>query len=157
MSNATRATQALSRAGVAFTLHPYDYDPGSERVGLQAADALGVDPARLLKTLMLRAGRQAVCVVVPSDREVSLKALAAHLGVKTVEMMPPKDAERVTGYVVGGISPFGQRQPATTVVEADALAWDTVYINAGRRGLILSCAPGDAVRMLGAATAQISG
>lgn len=157
MSSATRATQALTRAKVAFALHPYDYDPGSERVGLQAADALGVDPARLLKTLMLRAGRQAVCVVVPSDREVSLKALAAHLGLKTVEMMPPKDAERVTGYVVGGISPFGQRQPARTVVEADALVFDEVYINAGRRGLLLSCAPGDAVRMLGAATARISG
>lgn len=156
MSNVTRATLALGAEAIAFQLHPYDYDPGADRVGLQAAEALGVDPAKVLKTLMANAGRTRVCVVIPSDREVQMKALAAAVGAKSAEMMKPKDAERVTGYLVGGISPFGQRQPATVVIEADAMAFDKVYINAGQRGLLLSVSPADAVRLLDARTARIS-
>jgi Cys-tRNA(Pro)/Cys-tRNA(Cys) deacylase len=157
MSNVTRATLALGAEAIAFQLHPYDYDPEADRVGMQAADSLGVNPAHVLKTLMVNAGRTRVCAVIPSDREVQMKTLAALVGAKSAEMMKPRDAERVTGYLVGGISPFGQRQPSTVVVEEDALAFDRVYINAGQRGLLLSIAPGDAVRLLGARTGRISG
>ena len=156
MSNTTRATLTLAAEGVAYNLHPYDYAPGSDRVGLQAAKALGLDPALVLKTLMAKADRKAICVVVPSNREVKMKALAALLGVKSVEMMKPAEAERVTGFRVGGISPFGQRQPATTVFEEDALAFECVYINAGQRGLLLSISPADAVRIVQARTGAIS-
>ncbi len=156
MSNSTRATLALASEGISYNLHSYDYDPGADGVGLQAAGALGVEPGRVLKTLMVKAGRLGACVIVPSDREVKMKALAAVLGVKAAEMMKPADAERLTGFNVGGISPFGQRRAAATVFEEDALAFDRVYINAGQRGLLLSIDPADAVRVLGATVAQIS-
>src|SRR6187431_3053500 len=110
MAKGTPATLALQKAGVAFTLHEYDYDPNAARIGLQAAEALGVEPARLLKTLMAKAGGVAVCVLIPSDRELNLKRLAAVAGTKDAAMCPPAEAERLTGYHVGGISPFGQRR-----------------------------------------------
>ena len=109
MSKTTRATQTLERLGVKFTLHAYDYDPDAESIGLQAAEALGVEPARVLKTLMAEADGKPVCAVVPSDCEVSMKKLASAFGGKAAKMMRPADAERLTGYHVGGISPFGQR------------------------------------------------
>jgi Cys-tRNA(Pro)/Cys-tRNA(Cys) deacylase len=109
MSKTTRATQALEKLGVKFSLHTYDYDPDADSIGLQAAEALGVAPARMLKTLMAEADGKAVCAVVPSDREVSMKKLAAAFGAKAARMMRPPDAERLTGYHVGGISPFGQK------------------------------------------------
>lgn len=112
MSKTTRATQTLSKAGVAFSVHTYDYDPNAERVGLQAAEALGEDPSRVLKTLMAEVDGKPVCCVVPSDREVSMKKLAAAFGGKSAAMMKPADAERLTGYHVGGISPFGQKAGA---------------------------------------------
>ena len=105
MSKTTRATQTLSKAGIAFSVHSYDYDPNAERVGLQAAEALGEDPRRVLKTLMAEVDGKPVCCVVPSDREVSMKKLAAAFGGKSAAMMKPADAERLTGYHVGGISP----------------------------------------------------
>ncbi len=105
MARGTPATVALQKAGIVFTLHEYDYDPGAERIGLQAAQALGVDPARLFKTLMARAGATVLCVLVPSDREASLKRLAAAAGAKDAALMPTAEAERVSGYRVGGISP----------------------------------------------------
>jgi Cys-tRNA(Pro)/Cys-tRNA(Cys) deacylase len=110
MAKGTPATQALQKAGIAFTLHEYDYDPEAPRIGLQAAEALGLDPTRVLKTLMARADREPVCVIPPSDREVSLKRLAGAAGAKHAEMLPPAEAERITGYHVGGISPFGQKK-----------------------------------------------
>lgn len=110
MAKTTPATLALSRGGVAFTTVNYDYDAGAERVGLQAAEALGVEPHRVLKTLMAEVDGKPVCVVVPSDREVSMKKLAAAFAGKSATMMKPADAERLTGYKVGGISPFGQKR-----------------------------------------------
>src|SRR6185295_9806227 len=110
MAKGTPATVALTKAGVAFTLHEYDYDPNAERIGVQAAEALGVDPARLLKTLMAKAGGATVCVLVPPDREVSLKKLSAAAGARDAAMLAPAEAERITGYRVGGISPFGQKK-----------------------------------------------
>ena len=117
MAKGTPATVALDKAGVAFTLHEYDYDPDAARIGMQAAEALGVDPARLLKTLMAKAGSAVVCVLVPSDAEVSLKKLAAAAGAKDAAMLPPAEAERITGYHVGGISPFGQKKRVRVFVE----------------------------------------
>jgi len=121
MAKGTPATVALTKAGVVFTLHEYDYDPNAARIGMQAAAALGVDPARLLKTLMAKAGNAIVCVLVPSDAEVSLKKLAAAAGAKDAAMLPPAEAERITGYHVGGISPFGQKKRARVFVEQTAL------------------------------------
>src|SRR5262245_58535872 len=109
MARGTPAILALQRAGVAFVLHEYTYDPEAEHIGLQAAAALGVAPARLLKTLMVRADG-IVCALVPSDRELSLKRLAAAAGVRAAAMLPAAEAERLTGYHVGGISPFGQKR-----------------------------------------------
>src|SRR3954467_5565873 len=106
MSKSTRATQTLTRLGVAFTLHSYDYDPDADSIGLQAAEALGIAPQRMLKTLMAEVDGRPVCVVVPSDREVSMKKLAAAFRGKSARMMRPADAERLTGYHVGGIHPL---------------------------------------------------
>jgi Cys-tRNA(Pro)/Cys-tRNA(Cys) deacylase len=140
MSKVTPATRALAAAGVAFTVHAYDYDPDAESIGLQAAAALGEDPARVLKTLM---DGKPVCVIVPSDQEVSMKKLAAAVSGKSAQMMKPPEAERVTGYKVGGISPFGQRRPVRTVIEQSTLAHDLVYLNGGQRGLQVRLKPID--------------
>ncbi len=156
MSKATPATLALDRAGVAYTLATYDYDPGGERVGLQAAEALGAPPSEVLKTLMVKADGKPACVVLASDREVSMKRLAAALGAKSAEMMKPADAERLTGYRVGGVSPFGQKRSVPTVIDADAAALPAAFVNAGQRGLQARLAPADLVRALGAVVAAIS-
>ncbi|RAI45568.1 Cys-tRNA(Pro) deacylase [Rhodoplanes roseus] len=156
MAKGTPATQALQKAGVAFTLHEYDYDPNAARIGLQAAEALGLDPSRVLKTLMARADREPVCVVVPSDREVSLKRLAAAAGAKHAEMLPPAEAERITGYHVGGISPFGQRKRVRVFVEQEATAHATVVLNGGRRGLQVEISAADLVALLGAAVVSLA-
>ncbi|HWT59922.1 MAG TPA: Cys-tRNA(Pro) deacylase [Rhizobium sp.] len=148
MSKTTRATQVISQAGVAFTVHTYDYDPGAERVGLQAAEALGEAPHRVLKTLMAEVDGKPVCVVVPSDREVSMKRLASAFGGKSANMMKPADAERLTGYHVGGIIPFGQKKTVPTAIEETALAEPLVYINGGQRGLQVRLDPKDALKVL---------
>jgi Cys-tRNA(Pro)/Cys-tRNA(Cys) deacylase len=155
MSKTTRATQVLTQAGVAFTVHTYDYDPTAERVGLQAAEALGEPPHRVLKTLMAEVDGKPVCVVVPSDREVSMKKLAGAFGGKSANMMKPSDAERLTGYHVGGISPFGQKKTVPTAVEAAAMTEDQVYINGGQRGLQVRLAPKDALTVLKAKAALL--
>ncbi|MGH2339951.1 Cys-tRNA(Pro) deacylase [Segnochrobactraceae bacterium EtOH-i3] len=155
MSKTTRATQALQKAGVAFTLHTYDYDPDADRIGLQAAEAIGADPGSVLKTLMAEVDGKPVCVVVPSDREVSMKKLAAAFGGKSAHMMKPADAERLTGYHVGGISPFGQKRVVPTAVEEIALALPAIYLNGGQRGLQVRLAPADAVAALKAKVAAV--
>jgi Cys-tRNA(Pro)/Cys-tRNA(Cys) deacylase len=155
MSASTRATKALEQAGVAFTVHHYDYDPGADRVGLQAAEALGEVPARVLKTLMTKVDGNPACVVVPSDREVSMKKLAAALGGKAAAMMPPAEAERLTGYKVGGISPFGQMKRVPVAVEAAALEHALVYLNGGQRGLQVRMNPREILRVLGAVAASV--
>jgi Cys-tRNA(Pro)/Cys-tRNA(Cys) deacylase len=150
MAKGTPATMALQRAGVAFTLHEYGYDPNAERIGMQAAEALGVEAARLLKTLMAKAGGAPVCVLIGSDREVSLKKLAAAAGAKDAVMLAAAEAERMTGYHVGGISPFGQKRRVPVFVDAAALAHGTVIVNGGRRGLQIEIAAADLVRVLDA-------
>jgi Cys-tRNA(Pro)/Cys-tRNA(Cys) deacylase len=155
MAKGTPATQALQKAGIAFTLHEYDYDPEAPRIGLQAAEALGFEPSRVLKTLMARAGRETVCVLVPSDREVSLKRLAAAAGAKDAAMLPAAEAERITGYHVGGISPFGQKKRVRVFVEQEALRHPTVVLNGGRRGLQVELKCGDLVGLLGATVVSL--
>jgi Cys-tRNA(Pro)/Cys-tRNA(Cys) deacylase len=155
MSKVTRATKMLEQAGVAFTVHGYDYDPGAEHIGLQAAEALGEPPARVLKTLMALVDGKPVCVIVPSDREVSMKKLAAALGGKSAQMMKPADAERISGYKVGGISSFGQMRKLPAAIEAQALAHDLVYMNGGQRGLQVRLSPRDVVFVLKAVAAPV--
>jgi len=156
MSKTTRATQALEAAKVSFATQTYDYDASAERIGLQAAEALGAPPETVLKTLMVEVDGKPACVVLASDREVSMKALARALGAKTANMMKPADAERITGFVVGGVSPFGQKRRVPTVIDEAALAHPLVYINGGQRGLQVRLAPADAVAVLEAKTAPIS-
>jgi Cys-tRNA(Pro)/Cys-tRNA(Cys) deacylase len=160
MAKGTPATVALTKAGIAFKLHEYDYDPNAARIGMQAAEALGVSPQRLLKTLMAKVGDKAggtvVCVLVPSDAEVSLKKLASAAGAKDAAMLPPAEAERITGYHVGGISPFGQKKRVRTFVEETALTHATLTLNGGRRGLQIEIAPADLVRVLDAKAANLS-
>jgi Cys-tRNA(Pro)/Cys-tRNA(Cys) deacylase len=155
MSKATRATVVLARAGISFTVHAYDYDPDADSIGLQAAAALGEDPARVLKTLMALVDGRPACVILPSDREVSMKRLAAAFGGKAAQMMKPAEAERISGYKVGGISPFGQARPVRSAIEATALAHDLVYLNGGQRGLQVRLAPRDAAALLAAVVAPI--
>lgn len=150
MSSSTRATVALTKLGVAYTLHHYDYDPNADSIGLQAATALAIEPRRMLKTLMAEVDGKPACVVVPSDREVSMKKLASAFGGKTAKMMRPADAERLTGYHVGGISPFGQKKRVRTAIEEAALGETTVYLNGGQRGLQIEINPADAAKALDA-------
>ena len=155
MSKTTRATQFLSKAGVAFTVHAYDYDPSADRIGMAAAEALGEEPRRVLKTLMAEVDGKPVCVVVPSDHEVSMKKLAAAFSGKSANMMKPADAERLTGYHVGGISPFGQKKLVPTAIEEAALSEPHVFINGGQRGLQVRLAPADAKMALKAVAASL--
>jgi Cys-tRNA(Pro)/Cys-tRNA(Cys) deacylase len=155
MAKSTPATLALQKAGVAFQLHEYDYDPDAPRIGMQAAEALGVEPQRLLKTLMARAGEHVVCALVPSDREVNLKKLATVAKAKSAAMLGAPEAERITGYHVGGISPFGQKKPVPVFIEKSALAFERVVLNGGRRGLQVELTPADLVRVLNATAAEI--
>lgn len=155
MSKTTRATQALAKLGVNFTLHTYDYDPDAERIGLQAAEAIGAEPRRVLKTLMAEVDNKPVCVVVPSDCEVSMKKLAQVFRGKSAKMMKPADAERLTGYHVGGISPFGQKKRVPTAIEQAALRETSVFINGGQRGLQIQIDPNDACKALTAVAADV--
>ena len=156
MAKGTPAVQARERAGAAFTLHEYAYDPAADRVGLQAAEAMGVPAATVFKTLMVLADGKPACAVIASDRQVAMKQLAAAIGAKSAAMMPPADAERLTGYKVGGISPFGQRRPVPTVIDAAALGHPAIFLNGGRRGLQLRLAGAEAVRVTGALVAAIA-
>lgn len=155
MSKTTPATLALTRAGIAFTTATYDYDPAADRVGLQAAEAMGVSPSIVLKTLMAEVDGRPVCVVLPSDEEVNMKKLAAAFGGKSAHMMKPTDAERLTGYRVGGISPFGQKKQVPICVEELATLEDEVFLNGGQRGLQIRMKPEDLVAALGARAADL--
>jgi Cys-tRNA(Pro)/Cys-tRNA(Cys) deacylase len=150
MPKTTPATTALRKLGIAFKLHTYVYDSGAEHIGLQAAEALDVEPNRVLKTLMVEVDGRPVCAVVPADSEISMKKLAAAMDAKAAKMMPPSDAERITGYHVGGISPFGQKKKVPVAIDQAALNHTTVFVNGGQRGLQIELSPGDAVKALGA-------
>ncbi len=156
MALATPATLALRALGVTFELRTYDYDASADRVGLQAAEALAEPASRVLKTLIAQLDGKPICIVLPSDREASMKKVAAAFGGKSAAMMPVPDAERLTGYKVGGISPFGQKKKLRTVVDASATSETYVYVNGGQRGLQIRIAPGDLIKASDALTAAIA-
>ena len=151
----TRATVVLRRAGVAFTEHSYPHDAGAPSYGMEAADALGLDPEQVFKTLLATVEARLVVGIVPVSGQLDLKAVAAAVGGKKATMADPADAERATGYVVGGISPIGQTRRLATVLDESARGFDTVYVSGGRRGLVLGLSPADLVRVTGATVAAI--
>lgn len=155
-SQATPATAVLAAAGVPFTLHPYSHDPSAASYGLEAAEVLGIDPARVFKTLMVDVDGRLAVGVVPVSGNLDLKAMAAALGSKKAAMADPGAAERRTGYVLGGISPLGQRQSSPTVLDDSALALTSILVSGGRRGLDIELDPRDLVRLTKAITASIS-
>lgn len=151
----TPGLKVLMAAGVPVTLHPYDYDPGADAVGLAAARALGLDPGLVLKTLMVEVDGRPACCVLPSDRQLSMKKVALAFGGKAAAMMPPARAEKLTGYKVGGISPFGQKRTVPVAIEGMACRAERVWINAGQRGLLLGISPEAALAVLGAQAAAL--
>lgn len=156
MATGTPATALLTRAKVRFTLHPYEHDPRTEAFGEEAAAALGVPPERIFKTLIATVDGKLACAVVPVAGRLDLKAFAAARGGKRADLADPAAAARATGYVVGGISPLGQKQRLPVVVDASAEAFETVFVSAGRRGLQVELAPADLLRLAGATSAPIA-
>jgi Cys-tRNA(Pro)/Cys-tRNA(Cys) deacylase len=156
VATGTPATALLARCGIAFTLHPYDHDPRAQAYGEEAAAALGVEAERIFKTLIASVDGKLACAVVPVAGRLDLKALAAALGGKRAELADPAAAARATGYVVGGISPIGQKSRLRVVLDASASGFETVYVSAGKRGLQVELAPADLLRAASATVAAIS-
>jgi Cys-tRNA(Pro)/Cys-tRNA(Cys) deacylase len=151
----TPATVALSRAGIAFSEHPYEHDPAAASYGLEAAEVLGLPAAQVFKTLLVAVAGSLVVGIVPVTGQLDLKAVAAAVGGKKASMADPADAERATGYVVGGISPIGQKRRHRTVLDDSATVFETVYVSGGRRGLDLGLSPDDLVRVTEAVVRRI--
>jgi Cys-tRNA(Pro)/Cys-tRNA(Cys) deacylase len=156
VATGTPATALLTKLQLPFSLHPYDHDPRSQAYGEEAAAALGIEPARIFKTLIASVDGALACAVVPVASRLDLKAFAAALGGKRAELADPAAAARTTGYVVGGISPIGQKARLRVLVDASAEGFDTVYVSAGKRGLQVQLAPADLVVAAGAQFAAIS-
>lgn len=157
LMSATRATTVLDKAGIAYVMHPYDLpDAPAETYGQAVAVAIGFESGRVFKTLVAEVDGKPTVAIVPVDRSLRLKALAAVRSGKRAAMADPADAERLTGYVTGGISPFGQRTRLPAVLDSSALDAETICVSGGRRGLQLEVAPGDLAAVLGAIVAQIS-
>ncbi|BDI22365.1 Cys-tRNA(Pro) deacylase [Herbiconiux sp. L3-i23] len=153
---ATPATVALERAGVEYRTHSYEHDPAHPSYGLEAAEALGVDPARVFKTLVVSADGRLAVGIVPVSASLDLRAMAAALGAKRVGLADQRDAERKTGYVAGGISPIGQKTALPTVLDESALAWPTIHVSGGRRGFELELTPAALQTATSATTAPLS-
>ncbi|MFC5266631.1 Cys-tRNA(Pro) deacylase [Kribbella qitaiheensis] len=152
----TPATVALTKAGLSFSTHAYEHDPAAKSYGLEAAEALGLAPEQVFKTLLVEVDGKLAVGVVPVDRQLDLKAVAAALKGKKATMADPAAAERTTGYVVGGISPIGQKRALPTVIDSTATEHETVYVSGGRRGLDLGLAPADLISITSANTAPIA-
>jgi Cys-tRNA(Pro)/Cys-tRNA(Cys) deacylase len=152
----TPAIHALESAGVSFRTLQYVHDETTSSWGGEAAAALGLDPDQVFKTLLVTADDRFTVAIVPIERKLSPKALGVVLGAKRADLAAPQDAQRVTGYVVGGISPFGQRRRLATVVDDSCQLHDVMYVSGGRRGLEVGVAPGDLIRLLAATVAPIS-
>ncbi|QIS05800.1 Cys-tRNA(Pro) deacylase [Nocardia brasiliensis] len=156
----TPAVRALTKARVDHRVHAYTHDPRSDSYGTEAVDALaaslGLDAAQIFKTLVIELSTGTLAVaVLPVPNTLSLKAAAAALGAPKASMADKVKAERSTGYVLGGISPLGQRKPLPTVIDDSALSWDRVLCSAGRRGLEIELAPAELIRLAAAVTATI--
>lgn len=154
-SKGTPATVALTQAKVPFEVHAYDHDAAAQSYGTEAAEAMGIPPQRVFKTLLADVDGKLTVAVVPVSGQLDLKALASAVGGKKAAMADPSAAERATGYVLGGISPLGQRKKLPTVIDESALDHETVFCSAGRRGLEVELAPADLVRLTSARTAPI--
>jgi Cys-tRNA(Pro)/Cys-tRNA(Cys) deacylase len=155
-SAGTPATVALTAAGVPFTVHTYEHDPAAKSFGLEAAEVLGLPAEQVFKTLLVDTGSGLAVGIVPVNCHLDLKAIAAALSVKKVEMADPRAAERSTGYVVGGISPVGQKRPLPTVLDESAELFDTIYVSGGKRGMDLGLSPADLTRVTSAGVADIA-
>jgi|SRR5579862_3905524 len=148
-SKGTPAVQLVAKAGVAHRLLTYDYDPSAEAIGLQAAEALGLDPAIVFKTLIVELDTGVlVCALIPAPARLDLKALAASASAKKAELADPAKAERSSGYVVGGISPLGQRKKLKSFIDQSATTRDEIVVNGGRRGLQIALKPADLIKLL---------
>jgi Cys-tRNA(Pro)/Cys-tRNA(Cys) deacylase len=156
VASGTPATALLAREKIRHTLHPYDHDPRAEGYGEEAAAALGVAPQQLFKTLIAAIDGRLVCAVVPVAGRLDLKALAAAVGGKRAGIADAAAAQRATGYVVGGISPLGQKTRLPVVVDVSAQALPTVYVSAGKRGLQVELSPGDLIRLTSGQLARIA-
>jgi Cys-tRNA(Pro)/Cys-tRNA(Cys) deacylase len=152
----TPAINELEAAGIAYTVHEYERGNELRDFGIEAAERLGLDPDQVFKTLLVTADGDQVVAIVPVSGKVGLKALGRAIGAKRVEMCDPAVAERITGYVRGGISPFGQKKRLPTVVDEIATVFDTIYVSGGRRGLDIAVAPGDLIDHLDATVADIA-
>ncbi|MEU8224771.1 Cys-tRNA(Pro) deacylase [Kribbella sp. NPDC048915] len=155
-SQGTPATVALTKAKVEFTTHTYDHDPAAKSYGLEAAEALGLPAEQVFKTLLVEVDGKLTVGVVPVEKQLDLKAIAAAAGGKKAVMADPAAAERSTGYVVGGISPIGQKRPLPTVVDTTATDHQTVYVSGGRRGLDIGLSPADLLTVTKGRTAPIA-
>lgn len=156
-SAATVAIAIVVKAGVAHSIHAYSHDPALTRYGAEAAAALSIDPACIFKTLLVDVDGTAVCAVVPVSRTLSLKALAHAHGGKRAVMMDPTRAQRLTGYVLGGISPLGQRTPSPTYIDSSAESHERIFVSAGRRGLQIAMAPADLLSLTSGLLAHLTG
>ncbi|NUP47507.1 MAG: Cys-tRNA(Pro) deacylase [Catenulispora sp.] len=154
-SGGTPATAVLAKEGVEFAVHTYDHDPSAASYGKEAADAMGVDPERVFKTLVADVDGTLTVAVVPVAGTLDLKALAGAVGGKKAAMADPAAVTRTTGYVLGGVSPLGQRKQLPTVLDETALLFDTMFCSAGKRGMEIELAPAELVRLTGAITAPI--
>lgn len=153
----TPGVDAARAAGISFEIASYEHDPRAEGYGLEAADALGIEPARVFKTLVAQLdGERLATAIVPVTGQLDLKALARALGARKAVMAPPAEAERATGYVVGGISPLGQKRRLATALDESAHEHETVYVSAGRRGLEIVLGPSDLVALTEAVVAAIA-
>ena len=157
MATGTPATKLLTSAGVNFTEHEYSHDPNSTSFGLEAAEKLGVDPHRVFKTLIANVDETFAVAIFPVSQQVSLKSLSRTLGAKRATMADPAHAARLTGYVVGGISPLGQKRLLTTVIDTSAKDFETILVSGGRRGFDIELSPNDLAEMLSAVFAEIAG
>jgi Cys-tRNA(Pro)/Cys-tRNA(Cys) deacylase len=153
----TPAVRALEAAGVSFTVHEFEHVSGQRDYGREAASALDLDPEQVFKTLVVTTDAGVAVAIVPVSQQLSLKSTATALGAKRAEMCDPAVAARTTGYVVGGISPFGQRKRLPTVIDETCELFDTIYVSGGRRGLDLGIAPADLIAVTEAIVAPIAG
>ncbi|HEY3408160.1 MAG TPA: Cys-tRNA(Pro) deacylase [Propionicimonas sp.] len=159
MAGGTPATEALVNAGVTFVLHPYDHDPASTAYGDEAAQALGVDPLRIFKTLVIDIGAarpELAVAVLPVGTQLDLKRFAAALGAKKASMADKDQVARSTGYVLGGVSPVAQKVALPTLIDETAQLWDTILVSAGKRGLQVELSPNDLADVVSASFADIA-
>lgn len=157
MVSVTPATAALDAANIGYQLHNYDHDPSNTNYGAEAARALGIDPEQMFKTLIVDIGQvRPELAVVPVAGQLGLKQFAQAVGVKKAAMANPALAVRTTGYVLGGVSPLGQKVALATIIDETALLWDTIFVSAGRRGLDLEIAPADLAQLTQASFADIA-